>query len=129
MPLLHWAMPSKYHSIQRNDLARAMVAQSEQVFLAIAQPNPPKEATVKFLEYKETEPFSSRARPMSLESLEHAICVWIEALSKRAEFDGRRFRRRGSQLIDECRYIDHALTATNCYLRVKTKKYWFARNS
>jgi uncharacterized protein YbjT (DUF2867 family) len=29
MPLLHWAMPSKYHSIHKNDLARAMVAQSE----------------------------------------------------------------------------------------------------
>jgi hypothetical protein len=28
MPLLHWAMPSKYHSIHKNDLARAMVAQS-----------------------------------------------------------------------------------------------------
>jgi uncharacterized protein YbjT (DUF2867 family) len=34
MPLLHWAMPSKYHSIHKNDLARAMVAQSEQAFLA-----------------------------------------------------------------------------------------------
>ena len=41
MPLLHWAMPSKYHSIHKNDLARAMVAQSEQAFLAIAQGNAP----------------------------------------------------------------------------------------
>src|SRR6202050_2899576 len=57
MPLLHWAMPSKYHSIHKNDLARAMVAQSEQAFLAIAQGNPPQEATVKILEYKEMEPF------------------------------------------------------------------------
>ena len=56
MPLLHWAMPSKYHSIHKNDLARAMVAQSEQAFLAIAQGNAPKEATVKILEYKELEP-------------------------------------------------------------------------
>jgi hypothetical protein len=39
MPLLHWAMPSRYHSIHKNDLARAMVAQSEQAFLAIAQGN------------------------------------------------------------------------------------------
>jgi hypothetical protein len=39
MPLLHWAMPSKYHSIHKNDLARAMVAQSEQAYLAIAQGN------------------------------------------------------------------------------------------
>ena len=42
MLLLHWAMPSKYHSIHKNDLARAMVAQSEQAFLAIAQGNAPK---------------------------------------------------------------------------------------
>lgn len=57
MPLLHWAMPSKYHSIHKNDLARAMVAQSEQAFLAIAQGSAPKKATVKILEYKEMEPF------------------------------------------------------------------------
>ena len=57
MPLLHWAMPSKYHSIHKNDLARAMVAQSEQAFLAIAHGNAPKEKTVKILEYKEMEPF------------------------------------------------------------------------
>ena len=56
-PLLHWAMPSKYHSIHKNDLARAMVEQSEQAFLAIAQGNAPKEANVKILEYKEMQPF------------------------------------------------------------------------
>jgi uncharacterized protein YbjT (DUF2867 family) len=57
MPLLHWAMPSKYHSIHKNDLARAMVAQSEKAFLAMAQGNAPKGATVKILEYKDMEPF------------------------------------------------------------------------
>src|SRR6476661_7933328 len=57
MPLLHWAMPSKYHSIHKNDLARAMVAQSEQALLAIARCEAPKEATVKILEYKEMKPF------------------------------------------------------------------------
>ena len=57
MPLLHWAMPSKYHSIDKNDLARAMVVQTEQAFLAIAQGNAPKEATVTILEYKEMAPF------------------------------------------------------------------------
>jgi hypothetical protein len=57
MPLLHWAMPSTYHSIHKNDLARAMVAQSEQAFLGIAQGNAPKQVTVKILEYKEMEPF------------------------------------------------------------------------
>jgi hypothetical protein len=57
MPMLQWAMPSKYHSIRKNDLARAMVGQSEQAFLAIAQGNHRKGATVKILEYKEMEPF------------------------------------------------------------------------
>jgi uncharacterized protein YbjT (DUF2867 family) len=57
MPLLHWAMPTKYYSIHRNDLARAMVAQSEQAFLAIAPGNVPKKATVKILEYKEMAQF------------------------------------------------------------------------
>ena len=57
MPLLSWAMPSKYRSIHKNDLARAIVAQSEQAFLAIAQHNAPKEPTVKTLEYKDMEPF------------------------------------------------------------------------
>jgi hypothetical protein len=57
MPLLHWAMPSRDHSIHKNDLARAIVEQSEQAFLAIAQGNAPREATMKILEYKEMEPF------------------------------------------------------------------------
>ncbi len=57
MPFLHWAMPSRYHSIHKNDLARAMVAQSEQAFLAIAQGDAPTEATVKVLEYEEMAPF------------------------------------------------------------------------
>jgi hypothetical protein len=50
IPLLDWAMPSKYHSIHKNDLARAMVAQSEQALIAILQGTAPKEATVKILE-------------------------------------------------------------------------------
>jgi uncharacterized protein YbjT (DUF2867 family) len=57
MPLLHWAMPSRYHSIHKNDLARAMVAQSEQAFLALAQGKGQAAPTVKTLEYKEMEPF------------------------------------------------------------------------
>jgi uncharacterized protein YbjT (DUF2867 family) len=57
MPLLNWAMPSKYHAIHKNDLARAMVAQSEQAFLAIAQDGAPKDAAVKILEYKEMKRF------------------------------------------------------------------------
>ena len=57
MPLFDWAMPSRYHSIHKNDLARAMVAQSEQAFLAMARGDGPQGATVKILEYKEMAPF------------------------------------------------------------------------
>jgi uncharacterized protein YbjT (DUF2867 family) len=57
MPLFHWAMPSRYHSIHKNDLARAMVAQSEQAFLALAQGKGPATPAVRILEYKEMEPF------------------------------------------------------------------------
>jgi uncharacterized protein YbjT (DUF2867 family) len=57
MPLFHWAMPSRYHSIHKNDLARAMVAQSEQAFLALAQGKGPAAPAVKILEYREMEPF------------------------------------------------------------------------
>jgi len=60
MPLLHWAMPARYHSIHKNDLARAMVAQSEQAFLAIAQGKSRQEATVKILQYQEMQPFFVR---------------------------------------------------------------------
>jgi uncharacterized protein YbjT (DUF2867 family) len=57
MPLLHWAMPSRYHSIHKNNLARAMVAQSEQAFLALVQGRNAAAPAVKILEYREMEPF------------------------------------------------------------------------
>ena len=57
MPLFHWALPSRYHSVHKNDLARAMVAQSEQAFLALVQGKGPAVPAVKILEYKEMEPF------------------------------------------------------------------------
>jgi uncharacterized protein YbjT (DUF2867 family) len=57
MPLLHWAMPSRYHSIHKNDLARAMVARSEQALSAITQGSAAKEPTVETLEYKDMKPF------------------------------------------------------------------------
>src|SRR5260370_29887008 len=47
MPLEHWAMPSKYHSIHKNDLSSPMVANSEQAFLSLADGNAPNEVTVK----------------------------------------------------------------------------------
>ena len=48
---------SNWHSIHKNDLARAMVAQKEQASLAIAQGNASKEPTVKILEHKDMAPF------------------------------------------------------------------------
>lgn len=56
MPLMHWALPVKYRSVHKNDLARAMVAQSEEAFLALAQGEQPKQA-VKILELDEMKPF------------------------------------------------------------------------
>ena len=57
LPLFHWALPSRYQSIHKNDLARAMVANSEQAFLALAHGNGPSIPAVKILEYKEMQPF------------------------------------------------------------------------
>jgi hypothetical protein len=57
MPLFHWATPSRFHSIHNNDLARAMVGQSEQAFIALAQGKGPAVPAVKILVYHEMEPF------------------------------------------------------------------------
>lgn len=57
LPLIHWALPSRYHSIHRNDLARAMVAQSEEAFLALAQGQGQATPVVKILEYSEMQRF------------------------------------------------------------------------
>lgn len=57
MPMLHWAMPTRYRSIHKNDIARAMVTQSEQALSAIVQGNAPKEPIVKVLEYRDMQPF------------------------------------------------------------------------
>ena len=57
MPLFHWAMPSRYHAIHKNDLARAMVAQSEQAFVALAHGRGLAAPAVKVLEYREMQPF------------------------------------------------------------------------
>ena len=57
MPLFHWAMASRYHAIHKNDLARAMVAQSEQAYLALTQGTGLAVPAVQILEYREMEPF------------------------------------------------------------------------
>ena len=53
MPLLHWAMPSKYHSIHKHDIARAMVTRSEQAFAALAASGTRQRSTVQRLEYRD----------------------------------------------------------------------------
>ena len=60
MPLLDWALPSRFHSIHKNDLARAMVVQSEQALAARASSAAPSEPTVKILEYAAMRPFFTR---------------------------------------------------------------------
>lgn len=57
MPLFDWVMPSRYHSIHKNDLARAMVAQSELAFHALAHTEGRAAPVVKILEYAEMKPF------------------------------------------------------------------------
>lgn len=60
MPLLDWAMPSRLHSIHKNDLARAMVAQSQQAWQMITAAGPagrPPAPAVKILEFREMQPF------------------------------------------------------------------------
>ena len=57
LPLLHWAMPAKYRSIHKHDLARAMVAQSEQALLALAPVEAARPPAVKVLEYPEMARF------------------------------------------------------------------------
>jgi len=51
MPFLDWALPSKIRSVHKNELARAMVAQSEAALDAAGA------ETVKVLEFKEMRPF------------------------------------------------------------------------
>ena len=50
-------MLSNWYSIHTNDVARAMVAQTEQAFLAIAQGNAPKEPTVRIWSKRTWSPF------------------------------------------------------------------------
>ena len=57
MPLVHWVMPSKYHSIHINDLARAMVARSEKAWQAIARDGVTRVTVVEVLEYKDMKPY------------------------------------------------------------------------
>ncbi len=56
MPLVHWAMPAKYHSIHKNDLARTMVAQSQQAFESLTTSSRAQAAS-RILEFPQMRPF------------------------------------------------------------------------
>jgi uncharacterized protein YbjT (DUF2867 family) len=56
VPLFQWALPTRYHSIHKNDLARAMVANSERAFLTLAQ-GKGAIPSVQILEYSDMKPF------------------------------------------------------------------------
>lgn len=56
MPWLHWALPSKYHSIHKNDIARAMVMRSEAAFAAL-EPGTQSTPSVVRLEYRDMQPY------------------------------------------------------------------------
>ncbi len=56
MPLVHWAMPAKYHSVHKNDLARAMVSQSELSFQSIGRSGESR-PEAKVLEFGQMQPF------------------------------------------------------------------------
>jgi uncharacterized protein YbjT (DUF2867 family) len=58
MPLVHWAMPSKYHSIHKNDIARAMVTQSEQALDALRRAGTTQAPAVRRLEYRDMMAFA-----------------------------------------------------------------------
>lgn len=57
MPLLDWALPSRFHSIHKNDLARAMVAQSEAALVDLAQGRDQQRPLLIVLEYEEMKRF------------------------------------------------------------------------
>lgn len=57
MALVDWALPSRLHSIHKNDLARAMVMQSEAALLDVTKAAQPAPARVKALEYADMKAF------------------------------------------------------------------------
>lgn len=57
MPLVDWALPSRFHSIHKNDLARAMVAQSAQALMSLAEAGGRREPVVRVLEHAGMAPF------------------------------------------------------------------------
>ena len=53
MPLLHWAMPARYHSVHKSEVARAMVARSERALAELGQLGAPAAPQCEVLEYPE----------------------------------------------------------------------------
>lgn len=58
MPLVHWALPSRFHSIHTNDLARAMVAQSVEALTGLTRTSATTASpSVRVLEFDQMRPF------------------------------------------------------------------------
>ena len=58
MPLVHWALPSRFHSIHTNDLARAMVAQSVQALTGLTRTSASTASpSVRVFEFDQMRPF------------------------------------------------------------------------
>lgn len=62
MPLVHWAMPSRYHSIHKDHIAHAMVAQSELALASLPRGATPRPPVVKRLEYRDMMAIAEGAR-------------------------------------------------------------------
>lgn len=57
MPMVDWALPTRFHSIHKDDLARAMVARSVQALSSLQQGGTTREPIVNTLEYAEMARF------------------------------------------------------------------------
>jgi uncharacterized protein YbjT (DUF2867 family) len=59
-PAVQWVLPSRYHSIHKNELARAMFEGTQKALGELAESGTPK---VKFYEYSDMKPFFNKDDP------------------------------------------------------------------
>jgi hypothetical protein len=66
-PAVQWMLPSRYHSIHKNDLARAMFEGTQKALAALqqkqAQGGVLPEPAVKSYEYRDMKPFFNKDDP------------------------------------------------------------------
>ena len=67
--LVQWALPSRYHSIHKNELARAMVGGTQNALVELrqkrAQGSDTFQPEVEFYEYEDMKPFFDNDDPQS----------------------------------------------------------------